>query len=103
MIEGRLRLDQWEDKQTGQKRSRLRVTGDRMQMLPRNGGGGGGAPEGYNQNSQSSGGPQYGGQPSYGGAPSQSAPPQQDNGPGGFYNDPPASQGMPPADDDIPF
>ena len=102
MIEGRLRLDQWDDKQTGQKRSRLRVTGERMQMLPR-GGGGGGAPQqgGYNQSSQSSG--DYGGSsPQYGGAPAQSAPPQQDNGTG-FYNDPPASQGMPPADDDIPF
>jgi len=102
MIEGRLRLDQWDDKQTGQKRSRLRVTGERMQMLPR-GGGGGGAPQqgGYNQSSQPSGG--YGGSsPQYGGAPTQSAPPQQDNG-SGFYNDPPASQGMPPADDDIPF
>ena len=98
MIEGRLRLDQWDDKQTGQKRSRLRVTGERMQMLPR-----GGAPQqgGYNQSSQPSGG--YGGSsPQYGGAPTQSAPPQQDNG-SGFYNDPPASQGMPPADDDIPF
>ena len=97
MIEGRLRLDQWDDKQTGQKRSRLRVTGERMQMLPR-----GGAPQqgGYNQNSQPSGG--YGGSsPQYGGAPTQSAPPQQDNGPGPY--DPPVPQGMPPADDDIPF
>jgi single-strand DNA-binding protein len=108
MIEGRLRLDQWEDKQTGQRRSRLRVTGERMQMLPR--GGGGGAPQqgGSSPNSQSTNdyrgdsGPQYGGGNSYSGAPAQSAPPQQDNG-SGFYNDPPASPGMPPADDDIPF
>lgn len=104
MIEGRLRLDQWEDKQTGQRRSRLRVTGERMQMLPR--GGGGGTPQGGYQDSQSSGGygssgPQYGGNSNQGGA-AESAPPQQDNG-SGFYNDPPASQGMPPADDDIPF
>ena len=35
LIEGRLKLDQWDDKQTGQKRSKLRVTGERMQMLPR--------------------------------------------------------------------
>ncbi|MBA62732.1 MAG: single-stranded DNA-binding protein [Planctomycetaceae bacterium] len=107
MIEGRLRLDQWEDKQTGQRRSRLRVTGERMQMLPRGGGGGGGGtPQGGYQDSQSSGGygssgPQYGGNSNQGGA-AESAPPQQDNG-SGFYNDPPASQGMPPADDDIPF
>ena len=109
MIEGRLRLDQWEDKQTGQRRSRLRVTGERMQMLPR-GGGGGGAPQqgGSSPNSQSTNdyrgdsGPQYGGGNSYTGTPAQSAPPQQDNG-SGFYSDPPASPGMPPADDDIPF
>ena len=108
MIEGRLRLDQWEDKQTGQRRSRLRVTGERMQMLPRSGGGGG-APRGgdYNASNQPASGGyggsgnQYGGDGSYGN-PAQSTPPQQDNGPG-FYNDPPASQGMPPADDDIPF
>ncbi len=31
LIEGRLRLDTWED--NGQKRSRLRVVGERMQML----------------------------------------------------------------------
>jgi single-strand DNA-binding protein len=40
-IEGRLQLDQWQDKE-GQKRSRLRVVGERMQFLPRGGGGGGG-------------------------------------------------------------
>src|SRR5260221_12360749 len=32
-IEGRLQLDTWEDKQTGQKRSRLRVVGENMQLL----------------------------------------------------------------------
>ena len=32
-IEGRLHLDSWEDKQTGQKRSRLRVIGESMQLL----------------------------------------------------------------------
>src|SRR5213594_4000761 len=43
LIEGRLKLDQWEDKQSGQKRSKLRVVGERMQMLSGRGGGGGGA------------------------------------------------------------
>lgn len=43
LIEGRLQLDQWDDKTTGQKRSKLRVVGERMQMLgSRDGGGGGG-------------------------------------------------------------
>lgn len=33
LIEGRLQLDQWEDKETGQKRSKLKVVGENMQML----------------------------------------------------------------------
>ena len=41
LIEGRLKLDTWETE--GQKRSKLRVVGERMQMLgARSGGGGGG-------------------------------------------------------------
>jgi single-strand DNA-binding protein len=32
-IEGRLHLDTWDDKQTGQKRSRLRVIAENLQML----------------------------------------------------------------------
>ena len=44
-IEGRLQLDTWDDKATGQKRSRLRVRAEQMQLLgSREGGGGGGAP-----------------------------------------------------------
>jgi single-strand DNA-binding protein len=46
LIEGRLRLDQWDDKQTGQKRSRLGVVAETVQFLgsPTGGGGDGGAP-----------------------------------------------------------
>ena len=38
-IEGRLRLDTWDDKETGQKRSKLKVVGERIQFLgaPRQG------------------------------------------------------------------
>src|SRR5271169_528372 len=32
-IEGRLQLDSWDDKQTGQKRSRLRVVAENIQLL----------------------------------------------------------------------
>lgn len=48
LIEGRLQLDSWEDKESGQKRSKLRVVCERMQMLGgrSEGGGGGGAPRG---------------------------------------------------------
>ncbi len=46
-IEGRLQLDTWDDKQSGQKRSKLKVIGEMMQMLGgRPGGGGGGGEEG---------------------------------------------------------
>lgn len=33
-LEGRLKLDQWEDKETGAKRSKLRVVADSVQFLP---------------------------------------------------------------------
>ena len=33
LIEGRLRLDQWDDKQTGQKKSRLGVVAETVQFL----------------------------------------------------------------------
>ena len=73
LIEGRLKLDTWET-QDGQKRSKLRVVGERMQMLgsprreggPASGGGGGAYQESYTPESE------------------QPAP-------------------APPADDDIPF
>jgi single-strand DNA-binding protein len=72
-VEGRLQLDTWDDKQTGQKRSKLRVVCENFQMLgSRDGGGEGGG-----------GG---GGRSSGGGKPSKSAPAAEDS-----------------ADDDIPF
>ena len=46
-IEGRLKLDQWDDKTTGKKMSKLRVVVDSFEFLgTREGGGGGGAPSG---------------------------------------------------------
>jgi single-strand DNA-binding protein len=47
-IEGRLQLDSWDDKQTGQKRSKLKVVGEGLQLIgsrPGGGGGGGGGDE----------------------------------------------------------
>jgi single-strand DNA-binding protein len=43
-IEGRLQMDSWEDKQSGQKRTKLRVVGETMQLLGSRPGGGGSAP-----------------------------------------------------------
>jgi len=45
MVEGRLKLDQWEDKTSGQKRSKIKVVLDNVQFLSTRGAGaGGGAP-----------------------------------------------------------
>jgi single-strand DNA-binding protein len=44
-IEGRLQLDTWDDKQSGQKRSKLKVVGEGLQLIgsrPGGSGGGGG-------------------------------------------------------------
>lgn len=79
LIEGRLKLDQWE--QDGQKRSKLKVIGERMQMLGSKGGGGGGGSRPQQQSQQDS---QY----------SQSAPAEN------AYEPPPPSE---PSGDDIPF
>ncbi|MAS96203.1 MAG: single-stranded DNA-binding protein [Verrucomicrobiales bacterium] len=100
-VEGRLQLDQWEDKTTGQNRSRLKVVGDNFQFLGGrdDGGGGGGGQRGGGGGGYSSQGNQGGGgysqppqqQPSH----QQAAPPQQKSGGGGY--DPIDD------DDDIPF
>jgi single-strand DNA-binding protein len=42
LIEGRLQLDQWEDRESGQKRSKLKVVGEQMTMVGSRGEGGGG-------------------------------------------------------------
>lgn len=52
LIEGRLKLDSWE--QDGQKRSKLRVVGERMQMLGSRGGGNSG--DGNSGGNRASGG-----------------------------------------------
>jgi len=47
-IEGRLQMDSWDDKETGKKRTKLKIVGDNLQFLPDGRGGntgGGGAPQ----------------------------------------------------------
>lgn len=84
-IEGRLQMDSWDDKETGKKRSRLKIVGDNLQFLPDGGRSGGAAPQ------QSGGG--Y--------APrAQSAPPSRSGPPQGASA---ASVDDFQDDDDIPF
>ena len=89
LIEGRLKLDTWET--DGQKRSKLRVVCDRMQML--SGGGGGGRPKNQSQNS----GQNYGG----GGGSQQSTP--QGGPPAGQREAQPTGGGAGYEDPDVPF
>jgi single-strand DNA-binding protein len=85
LIEGRLKFDTWE--KDGQKRSKLRVIGEKMQMLGARGeGGSGGAPRG----GAGAGRPASGGRP-----------PQQQDDSYDDYGSAPSGAGIP--DDEIPF
>jgi single-strand DNA-binding protein len=84
LIEGRLKLDTWE--KDGKKNSKLRVVGERMQMLGSRGGPGGGG-----GGSGASGGAPRGASRAGGGGGGGGSAPQQDEFEGG------------PPDDDIPF
>jgi single-strand DNA-binding protein len=79
-IEGRLQLDSWEDKQSGQKRNKLKVVADNVQFLGSRGGAGGGGAEEGDEGLRSRSGS----------SPRSSAPPK---------NAPPPE----PDDDEIPF
>jgi single-strand DNA-binding protein len=98
-IEGRLQLDQWEDKTSGEKRSKLKVVGEAMQMVGgrnESGGGGGEGGGGQGQRGPSRGAPAGGRKPAAGGRPPQ----QETSGADSFYDDPGPSD-IP--DDDVPF
>ena len=56
-IEGRLQLDTWDDKETGKKRSKLKVVGENLQFLPDGKGGSGGGGGGGGQRPQSDSAP----------------------------------------------
>lgn len=79
-VEGRLQMDTWDDKQTGQKRSKLKVVAESLQFLP---------------DGKGSSGPQGGG--SHGGS---ARPPQSGGRPQGASAAPPDDYAD---EDDIPF
>jgi len=99
MIEGRLHLDQWDDKQTGQKRSKMLVMIENFEFMGGRGGGGGGDSSG---GGGQAGGYQGGGGGHQGGGRS-GAPTGSGGGGGGgsgYQGPPPPDMG---SDDDIPF
>ncbi len=91
LIEGRLKLDQWQDKE-GQKRSKLRVVGERMQLLGGKSGGGGG-PGGGGGGARTAGGGR--------GAPAFDE--SEFGGSSDHYGEPSGSPSGGQQDDDIPF
>ena len=80
-VEGRLRLDSWEDKQSGQKRSKLRVVGEGFQFLGGRDGGGGGEGEGgpSERPSRPQGGQRPAGRPAQGNTPPPAAGPEEED------------------------
>jgi single-strand DNA-binding protein len=88
-IEGRLRLDQWEDKNDGSKRSRLLVVVDSFQFVDSGGGGGGGGSGGGGGGQSSRAAPAAAGAARGAGGGG--------GGGGGGYDEPVIT------DDDIPF
>jgi single-strand DNA-binding protein len=82
LIEGRLKLDQWDDKQTQQKRSRLGVVLESFNFLD------GGNREGGGDFAAGGGGSAPSARP----ARPPSSPPPNNSG-----------EGMPPEEDDVPF
>ena len=112
-IEGRLRLDQWDDKETGKKQSRLKITGEEFQFLggkSDSGGGQGGGGGNYEEEGGSSRSGHSGGYSQNRPPPNQQRPPQQsgdhDNAqPRGQQNSGPRPDAFPPGldDDEIPF
>lgn len=74
MVEGRLKLDQWDDKQSGQKRSKLKVVIESVQLL--------------------------GQKSDRGTSPAPAARPPASSAPTGA---PLAGDGPPPEEDDVPF
>jgi single-strand DNA-binding protein len=85
-IEGRLKTDKWQDKTSGQERSRVKIVADSVRFL---GGGGAGGARGAGGAGGPGGGQRGPGAPDEGGGP----PAGFDEGPGGGG----------PGADDIPF
>jgi single-strand DNA-binding protein len=76
-VEGRLQLDTWDDKQTGQKKSRLKVIGDEFQFIDSKpaGAGEGGRPDEGGSHDES-----RGNRPAPRGQSSQGPPARQESG-----------------------
>jgi single-strand DNA-binding protein len=100
-IEGRLKYDQWEDKQGGGKRSKLTVVIENFQFVGgRDGGGGGGGGGGYDADAGGGGGDYQRQAPP---RPAAARAPAPRAAPAAPQQEPPFSEDQQFKDDDIPF
>ncbi len=90
-FEGRLKLDTWDDKQTGQKRSKMRIVGESLQLL--------GGREGGRDNSSHSGGGEF----DEADRAVRRPPPRPSSSERPAQNRPPADPDLDVEHDDIPF
>ena len=104
-VEGSLKMDQWEDKTTGEKRSKIRVQADRVQFLDSRRDGGGGPAQGGGADDE------YGAPPMRESSPRRAAPQRAADSRGAGRDDFPRTAAPSRAavepdngnDDDIPF
>jgi single-strand DNA-binding protein len=94
MIEGRLKLDTWQDKESGGNRSKLKVVIETFYFVDSKGGGAGGGGGGEGGNANAAGG---------GWGPRQNAQPRQSQSSSGPASAPVASAPPPMEAEDIPF
>lgn len=94
LIEGRLKLDQWDDRQTNQKRSRLTVVLESFQFLDSGGGG-----DDHGDQRQR---PAFQSRLRSGRTDDQQRPAPASGG-GGYGYTPPSDDMPPDAEDDVPF
>ena len=96
-VEGFLKMDSWDDKNSGEKRYKLKVEAERVQFLGSRRGDEGGMPSNDEDFA-----------PPASREPRRNAPPNGSNGPSRGYSSPPPTRRPSPApdpevDDDIPF
>ncbi|MBX3474968.1 MAG: single-stranded DNA-binding protein [Planctomycetes bacterium] len=100
LVEGRLQMDEWNDKQSGEKRKKLKVVGVGFTFVGRGGGAGGGEGGGGQGGNRGSGGYNKGGGNRSGGKPAAGGGAPSDEG---SYDDSYATNLPPGGGEEPPF
>lgn len=101
-IEGRLQMDTWEDKASGQKRSKIKIVSENMQFIDSKGGGGGPRGGGGEHDEEGGAPSRPPARPAQRPAAASARPPQRTQpAAADEFSDGPITEGM--EEDDIPF